>query len=327
MMIRRSVSIAAMLVAAGLAFGQQPPAKKDTPKEPAKPTPGSLEDTLEKALKNSADIRAAEAKVRDAEAQANRVRSQVLTKATSLHTNLNVAKRMLMVAEELFARTKSGLEKGTIPQAEFLAAQSTLEKARGEVELIETELKSLRGEFAIQNIHSAAFSPDGTRLYANQIDGALRVWDTVSGNILLRDRAAEVFGPYSVGLPAHAVEPTMADRVRKLLDQTIDFQTVDATPAAALRSIIDESRSGVPLRVMLGKAAQDQTFEISGNLPIGALFQAIEDSDANLRIIIRDYGLLLTTKDKIPDGALRVADFWKAKEPKPKTEPKPPEKK
>src|SRR5438132_11962619 len=100
-------SIAVMLLAAGLAFGQGP-AKKDappkeppkpapgsndsTPKERPKPVPGSLEDTLEKALRNSADIKAGEAKVREAEAQLNQVRHQVLTKATVLHSDLNLAK-------------------------------------------------------------------------------------------------------------------------------------------------------------------------------------------------------------------------------------------
>src|SRR5215213_3984954 len=100
MTVRRLGGLAAALLIAGLVFGQGP-AKKDAkdPKEPPRPAPGSLEDTLEKALRNSADIKAAEAKVRNAEAELNRVRHQVLTRATALYSDLNLAKRMLAVAE------------------------------------------------------------------------------------------------------------------------------------------------------------------------------------------------------------------------------------
>ena len=38
-----------------------------------------------------------------------------------------------------------------------------MEKHRGEVEKLETELKSLRGEFALKGVLSVAFGPDGRR--------------------------------------------------------------------------------------------------------------------------------------------------------------------
>src|SRR5262245_16162942 len=104
MTVRRLSALAALLVAAGLVVAQPAP-KKDVPapKEPSKPAPGSLEDTLDKALRNSADIKSAEAKVREAEAELNRVRQQVLTKATALYSDLNLARRMLAVAEQTLA--------------------------------------------------------------------------------------------------------------------------------------------------------------------------------------------------------------------------------
>ena len=56
MTVRVFGSVSAVLVAAGLVLAQgnppKDPSKKDIParKEPAKPAPGSLEDTLEKSL-------------------------------------------------------------------------------------------------------------------------------------------------------------------------------------------------------------------------------------------------------------------------------------
>jgi len=120
---------------------------------------------------------------------------------------------------------------------------------------------------------------------------------------------------------ASSVQPTMADRVRKLLDQVVDEQLDGISPADAMKEIMRFAESDIPLRQMLGKATSESEFKLSGKLSVGAWIQAIEDSDPNLRVVIRDYGLLLTTKDKIPDGAVRVADFWKMKDAKPKDEP------
>lgn len=316
-----SRSLAVVMLAASIALGQQP-LKKETPpkepaksKEPAKPAPGSLEDTLEKALRNSADIKAAEAKVRDAEAEVNRVRSQVLTKATALHSNLNVAKRMLTVAEELFARTKDGVTRGTIPQAEFLAAQSTVEKARGEVELLETELKSLRGEFAIKAMPHVAFDAEGRYLYTQTLNEALRVWDTQTGKLLenrnlLNDAAVK----------AAAVQTPMAERVRKILDREITFMANNLSLSEVFKELFVAAETDIPHRDLLGQT--DTKFTLNGKMPLGAWFQALEDSDSEVAIVVRDYGLLMTSKDRVPKGAVGVSELWKAKETKSKDEPK-----
>jgi hypothetical protein len=44
---------------------------------------------------------------------------------------------------------------------------------------------------------------------------------------------------------------------------------------------------------------------------MGAVLQAIEDLNPPLRIVVRDYGLLITTESAAPQDALRLRDFWK----------------
>jgi hypothetical protein len=107
-------SITVLLIIVGLAFGQQPAKKSPATKAPPKPEPGSLEDTLEKALRNSADIKASEAKVREAEAELNKVRHQVLTKATAVHNDLSLAKRMLTLLEAGFREQERLFELKTV---------------------------------------------------------------------------------------------------------------------------------------------------------------------------------------------------------------------
>jgi Outer membrane efflux protein len=294
MTIRRLLPPAAVLAAAGLVLAQ-PPAKKDAPvaREPAKPAPGSLEDTLDKALRNSADIKAAEAKVRDAEAELNRVRQQVLTKATALHVDLTVARRMLAAAEKSFAILQQAPVKGE----SLLTAQAMVEKHRGEVEKLETELKSLRGEFAIR-VTSAAFVND--LLVTAGPDGAVRVWDPTTGKAL---------SPPPAPAPP-AVRAPMMDRVKKLLDQEVKLELDNSNVPDAVDAVMLAAKSDVPVRALFVNLA-NHTVSLRGNMAVGAWLQAIEDSDPAIRIVVRDYGLLVASRDRLPQGALGVHDLWK----------------
>jgi len=340
----RRLAVSALLVAANLVLAQGTP-PKDQPvkdaapakKEPAKPAPGSLEDTLEKALRNSADIKAAEAKVREAEAELNRVRQQVLTKATSLHSDLNLAKRMLAVAEQTLA-TQERLIKQSVVQADgMLAAQAMVEKHRGEVEKLETELKSLRGEFALSLhsgvIRSVAFSPDGRLIAGTDPGGEVRIWDAVDGRALSGREAALWSMAFTPKAPA--VQAPMAERIRKFLETEVSFQDVlkEARGDFALGNLMDgllkATKADIPIH-KLSTAVDAQCKidpEVKGTLPAGAMLQLFEDNASEVRIVVRDYGLLVTTKDRVPEGAMRAVDFWKGKETRPKEDKKGPEKK
>jgi hypothetical protein len=327
MTVRRLTSLAAVLLAAGLVSGQGAP-KKDAPaKGPPKPAPGSLEDTLEKALRNSAEIRSAEVKVREAEAELNRVRQQVLTRATAIYSDLKLARRMLAVAEQNLTVAQAriarvGKDESTPTETieaytqALLAAEAGLEKHRGEVEKLETELKSMRGQFAIKDlpIVSAAFDPFGRVLAAEGADGRVRVWDvTEEGTALspfLADQYLALTGTAKLTPPA--VSGSMLDRVKKVLDQEVEFEVGGMTMENALRDLVAATKSDIPIRAILNAVQADARVELrSAKLPIGAWIQALEDSDDQVVVVVRDYGLLLTMKNRIPPGALRVHDLWK----------------
>jgi hypothetical protein len=318
----RLIPLTAVVAAAGIVVAQPagvtekkeaPSTKKAAGKEPAKPAPGSLEDTLEKALRNSADIKAAEAKVRDAEAELNRVRQQVLTKATALHVDLNLAKRMLQVAEQTLAIQERTAAAGQSSVADRMAAMTMVEKHRGEVEKLETELKSLRGEFALKGVSSVAFSPSGDTIWVTG-EGSVRLWDAANGSELQRpiQWMDELWRPVSIGgSKAPTVQTPMMDRIKKVLDQEVEMNSRESPVTDALHAVLQVSGSNVPVRETLPTNQGFGTVTLKGKLPVGAWIQAIEDTDANLRIVVRDYGLLMTTRGGVPDGALRVQDLWK----------------
>ena len=325
MIVRRCVPVAAVLVAAGLLHAQgsgpKEPSKGDSPakKEPSKPAPGSLEDTLEKSLRNSADIKAAEAKVREAEAELNKVRHQVLSKATALHSDLNLARRMLAVAEATLKDHERTIRNGADHAAAILASHAMVEKHRGEVEKVEAELKSLRGEFAISQhrgvIHSVAFSPDGRLIAGKDPEGEVRIWDARDGSVLSGLDAA----PWYTTTKTPGVQAPMADRVRKFLDAEVSFEELvkttkgDFSLRALLNSLQALTKSDIPIHKVQNVADQKLSIDLDakGTLPVGAVLQSFEDRGPEIRIVVREYGLLITPKDRVPEGALRVVDFWK----------------
>ena len=310
---------AVLALSAGLALAQ--PAKKDpAPKEPPKPAAGSLEETLDLALRNSADIKVAEAKVRDAEAELNRVRQQVLMKGTMLHNDLRLAKRILEAVEAAYARQDAARRSGVPGPTDSLdAARLALEKQKGEVEKLEAELKALRGEFAIhRGLAHLAFSPDG-QLLADVHEGKVRLWDTVNGRVLPEIGGKAVWD-FARGEPKSNVQSSMAERVRKWLDTEVESK-LSPENELRLEDVFDFLRrqakdSAPPVRLMNNTEDQQYRDNLRGPIRIGALLQALEDGSETLTFIVRDYGLLVTTKDRVPEGAVRALDLWKANEAK-----------
>ncbi len=303
MTLRRFVPLAVLMVAGGLVLAQ-PPAKKEPAPKAKAPAAGGLEDTLDKALRNSADIKVAEAKVRDAEAQLNQVRHQVLTKVTALHNDLTIAKRMLELAEVNLAQLQKSAANADIMA--MLTAKVTVEKQRGEVEKLDAELKSLRGEFAVKNLAALL----GGDLVGGD-DLAVRAW-LRAGKMPIAEEAPR---------PAE-IHATMAERISKFLDTEIEWSNksptiakIVAEPELPLEEVVNALRTATDTEVptRLGENTGDFRLRnnFKGKITVGAMLQALEDSMPDLKIVVRDYGILFVTAQEVPEGAIRVKDFWK----------------
>src|SRR3984957_10391985 len=106
--MRRAVvevlSLGVVLTAVCLGYGQ-PSAQEsgktskvgETEKKPAKKS--LLEEMLEQALRNNPDIKVAEAKLHEAEAELNRTRLAVTQKVATLYAALDAARKGVEVAE------------------------------------------------------------------------------------------------------------------------------------------------------------------------------------------------------------------------------------
>jgi hypothetical protein len=274
-----------------------------------KPEPGSLEDSIDKALRNNADIRAAEAKVRDAEAELNRVRHQVVAKVATLKHDITTARKMLEFAEKQL----NAVSRAAASQQELQTALATVEKQKADLTRLETEMQSLTGGW--KNVISSAFSPDGKLLYSAAIDGAVRIWDVETGHAV-NVKAEEFLGKIDI---SSGVQAPMAERVKAALNKTVKVEEFkeELPLGEALAYLVRKAGVDVPFRP-IGKLENAPVMLMKGELPLGAWLQVFEDS-ADVRFVVREYGILVTTVNRIPQGAISVQDFWKRGD-RPKTE-------
>jgi hypothetical protein len=315
--------LAALIAVAGvgLAMAQQP-AKP----VPAKPDPNSLEAMLSVALKSNPDIQVAEAKLREAEAGLNKARVQVLQQLVTAKNAVDSQKAAVAAAEATLRRYQELRNTGAIDMASVQKNEALLAQAKADLVKAEADLGILLGKIPGQrdaqatwlntldrgsrlDIASLAFSPDGRHLWTAGADGAIRVWDPKTGQAL----STPVTSPAAGSLDA---------RIRDALTKPVKIENwKEALPVADVIEYLKKKAAvDVPFR-LLAENPQTQraprTVELmTGELPLSAWLAVIEDSVDGLVFVVREYGILVTTKDRMPSDGLRVRDFLRRTEPK-----------
>lgn len=277
-----AVSFGIVVLCGSLAAGQQTGGSGSSkPKaKPAEAAPAkSLEDLLAAALKNNPDIRVAEAKLREAEAELNRARLQTTQKIVTLHRGLEAQKSLVQSAEGEFQRA--------FPSPE--PARQKVLQAKAKLNEIEAEIAYLTGQQPAGLPASQASEPERA-LYAFSL--AQMQWHLEASKPV-------------------AVQGTMASRIRNALDREalFDFE------APIFMNVIQrfkETLGDIPIsfNVTSIRSAASINLHFKARLPLGSAMLAFQDV-ASLQFVVRPYGIFLTEKSALPPGAVLLQDFWK----------------
>jgi hypothetical protein len=311
-----------LLLLAGLVLGQAPadkssgqppanPAGKDSPREGKPPSPAEgLAELLEKVLKANPDIRVAEAKLREAEAELSRTRLLVTQKVVAAQRAVEEAKAQVKAAEEEYERLGQMVKKGYATQGQLDTAKPKLQAIKARLAEAEAEVLYLQGK-----PHAAAGDKGGVRwdLQVGHIladsDRTVRVWDLATGQMLATVREAQP-----------AIGASVADKIRKALDAPVTVEFKDKTLQDTLKAL-QELAPGVTFQVHIPPGTRVSTpvnLRVK-DVPLGAVCQALEDLfldefDGNppgLRFVVREYGILVAPGVYVPTGALSLHAFWK----------------
>jgi hypothetical protein len=307
-----------------LALAQQKSSQKPhdtaTPSKSAtKPVRSELEQLLLNAMQNNPDIRVSEAKVREAEAELNRTRIQVLQKVSTLYSTIEAQKTAIARAQVSLDRVNRLLQNKAVGPEELQQTEATLTAEKSKLASAESEMTGLLGKMPANQTAwdirgQVIWNPEGSwhQVAPSTIDVSGALWQQAISNanngwissVLVNSEAAK-------SAPSQAPVGSMAERIRKALDTPVKVEYKRQTHRQILNDLKNKAAS-VPIYVRIGTGAGDPVDFDLGEVPLGAALQAFADFfEPDLRFVVREYGILVTHKDLLPAGAVLLHDFWR----------------
>lgn len=314
-----------VLAAAGWSFGQPPADRGDAGKR-------SLDELLATALRHSPDVQVAQAKVREAEAELRRTRLTLLQKVIETNSAVEAQRAAVAHAEAVFQRLQKLAKQASVSMDEVQRAEAQLAAAKAQLAQAEATLNALTGTL-----------PAGVGALAGGGEG-------VGGAVLglgVMQQPAPVAGGNPAGIPGlggapnfpgvgmpgmmggmgmGTVEPPrvpqgpIADKLRAALDSPVKVTPVKDKPLAEVLGQFRAAAKGVPFLLHLGdKAKEPVSLSLEGDIPLGAVFQGLEDVVPGLKVFVREYGLLITEEGSgsvaFANG-IPLVEFWRLKQEK-----------
>jgi outer membrane protein TolC len=308
----------------GGAVTADPPADPNKPAEQKKPS--QLEELIAQALRDNPDIRVAEAKTREAEAELNRARLQVIQKVVAhQHTvetlqggvkvaeaSVAAAQAKLTFAEAEFARMTELKKQNAIDARVVDEKRANVEQARANLENAKAALQSAKADLAkaqaeLPYLLGKANKDD------KQSDATRRALEWLKNHGADNRSAAEqalyalsIMQAEAAWKAADLPRGTVADKLRPALDKKVNLKIATDTPLGEVLDYL-QKMAGVPIVTTLQRDEKVLGMDLQ-DVPLGAAFQCVEDV-GKVQFGVRDYGILVS--DKLPTGVKRLHDFWK----------------
>lgn len=321
-----------------------PPPKPAEKKAVAARPPETVDAQIEAALANDPDVRMARARIALAEAELAKSRQAVALKVTTLRSGIAAQRAALDSAAEQSAIVDRMLQSGRGGQVEVLAAREKAAAAQAKLAGLEAELKLLVGDgpkavapapaAGAANFggelaaYQAYLGGHGTSVQQSRLLAALMSLQPPGGKATACNvchdarRDGDLLGANWHGCPGilqevarpapAAPKGPVSDRLRAALDKPVSLGAKDAkvTWEQAVEAFRKDAGLDVPVRA---EVKVGPVVSLGETLPVGAWLQLFADGTPGTRLLVREYGVLVTTKDLAPPDGVSVFDFWKQK--------------
>src|ERR1043166_3311408 len=245
MHVRIGIAMAALLAWTTTALAQTGEIQKKVEQklDLAKKEQSALEDLLTQALKTNPDIRVAEAKLREAEAEVYRARMKVFHRIVALQQELKSSRAQVTASQQAYDRLMDLTKKGIVSQAEVEASAAKLQQAKTDLARAEAEMDLLGGN--PQKGHAV------TALHA--IASAYLAHDT-DPSVLAQIGKAIGAKPLDANTATSApmVQASTGDKIRKALDSTIKVEFRDLG-AADVVELLGKHTQGVNVHAKIDR--------------------------------------------------------------------------
>lgn len=237
----------------------------------------SQDQALTQALETHPDIVAAKAKVALAEAELYGKRMEVSRQILGLYGNLKSLDAQTASLKAALQQSQAEFNRVQQLAAKGLTDQSTKDKLAAEVQIAEAQLVQVIGQ---------------KEQVAKELQLlVVKVVSAPEPKSLAKSSAA----------PRQAPQGAIVDKVKTALQKPIKLEFVNSP----LKDVLDyvSETTGVlfslqrPVLSNYGLSDDGPISLRTGEVPLQAALQAFEDAYPDLQFVMRDYGILLTTKD------------------------------
>ncbi len=268
---------------------------------PPAPKKSALEEALEQALKNNPDLRVAASKLALAEAELSRTRLQITQKVAAAYAEVIAQRAVVAEMTRQLARMKQMHQAGTVPEAVLSKAESQLSESKVKLAAAERELDHLQGK------GGRGVKPGvGDLMIDYDRDGYVDL--LISSGTVFADKGIRNF----VDAPDKVGKTDATEKLRQTLLKKTSLSGKKVTLAEYL-AVVRKAAGGINVHANTKGEAWNETIDFDfEDVTIGGMFRFLEDSLAGHAIIVREYGLLIVAKDKVPAGASTLATFLRA---------------
>lgn len=247
-----------------------------------------LDELFAQALKNNPDIRVAEAKLREAEAELYRVRVNVLNRIVMLRQEIRGARASAEEAQSRYQREKDLAARGGSSAPELSAARAAAEKFKADLAVKEAELDMFLGK------HHG------------------KIAEQMSARAVQQTGPPDVFKPAEALLTSTALSPELVQKVRKALDAPFKDGVGGKIAPHELLGLLRAQTKGINVLGKIEDTTEVQRPMMRDPVPLGALYQWAEDQ-LGWRFVVRDYGIVAVGHESlIPPGAVLLRTLWPA---------------
>jgi hypothetical protein len=287
-----------------------PKAKEAAPSLPGQPGKGGggaaggtkqsdpTDALVHAALANDPDVKVAQAKIQLAEAEMAKAKQAVVLKVLTLNVTIQELKTQVAAHTRKLEAMQNLVKAAAISQEELDLERSKLESAKSALAKAEMELKLLTGRMQKEVGANSGFR-DATLSNDQAGEAALR-WFAQR----MKEKQAAM-GP-------------IPDRIRAALDKPVKLGAKGEQVTFAKALEVFKKDAGLDVPVRNSYPGLNPIMSEGEELPVGAWFQMFADFNkgtqmfsTEARFLVREYGLLVTTKESAPSDAITVSEFWK----------------
>ena len=236
-----------------------------------------------------------------------------MQKVIEQQSAVETQKSKASLVEANFQRLTKLFEKGMVSSEELAKVKADVEAVKAAMKQAELTLNGLTGKLNVGAMGAVGMPGAGMPGMIAIPGPGLGAFGGGGGALGFAGGGGGA-SPFGEQPQPRAPHGPMAEKIGKTLDKPIKLdKPIDKMPLKDVIGLLRAKAGDVPFLPQLqGKDDQPVTLSLTGEILLGAAFQALQDVVPGLQCFVREYGILILVDGATPDqDGMSLLDFWR----------------